>query len=552
MIPIASIITPATLSVLPAPVDPPPSSLVHVPNLDFRSLTFLANMPADQGNDSIYIYNGPDQAVLEIATAVAAQGAILPITPPEANASWSLSFYGPSLKCDNISDVLQQQFSSNLRAYLTDGEYCNEPYGYLAWFPRPPSGTNSSVDAVPLVNISGTLSPDPGSMSGLGNGQNMTMYLIAMPDLFQVLEMPSHTNPIACELGSSGSSTADELWAQWTAESTEIQCQLFNSTYHVDFVYTDGTQQVSVSNSQAEASNAVTTANQVIGPTADQSNSCPTLSISGAECGFDQNVLTTLSFQAIMDAFSQNLIGAISIEGGTYVDLALNVNTSIMATSLINSADLDFLENYDVSIQGIGAYSDLQTELSAFNNSEVQGLLNNYKKVNNQSLAVALEELFQNTVVSMMSSPALQPNLSSISAPSPATVTFQKIQNIYVYAAWKLWLAYGIVIALTAIAVIVGLLAMYENGATYSNDFSTIFRVAKGAEVDVMIKAEDLDGKDPLPKYLADARISLANGTRLRTTNSSRAEGHPLAASDSKEPGQYTSLIGGEQQMTMS
>ena len=551
LMPIASIITPATLSVVLALMDPPPSLLVDVPNLDFRSLSFVAAMLVDQNAEifDAYSYNGPSQAVLEIASAVAAQGAILPITPPSANASWSLTFYGPSLKCANISDTRRQQWSNNIGSYLTggvDGVNCGEPYGYLAWFPRSLSTTNSSVDDLPFVNISGTFTPDSGSISDYGNNQNMTLYLMTMPDQLQVLDDPTHTTPISCYLLDI---PGDELWPQWNTDSTEIQCQLFNSTYNVDFNYINGAQDISVSTSYSEADNAITTANNVTGPFAGdyvEFNHCLTLSISGTECEFDQKVLTTLSFQAIMDAFSQNLMGTISLKGGTNESLTLNVNSSIMATSLMNTTDLEFLENY-IIIQDEGtAYPDLQTELTNLNYSETQGLLNNYQEVKNQTLALAIEELFRNTVVSMMSSPALQPNLSSISAPPPTNVTFQTTQNIYVYAVWKLWLAYGIAIGLAVVAAVVALLAMYENEATYSNSFSTIFRLAKGAEVDVKIQEDDLDGKDPLPEYIANARISLMEGMRRRRLDDSSLGGHSVTISDMKESEQQTNLLENE------
>lgn len=106
-----------------------------------------------------------------------------------------------------------------------------------------------------------------------------------------------------------------------------------------------------------------------------------------------------------------------------------------------------------------------------------------------------------------------RPNYSSKSAPPPATVTFHKYHNIYIYSKWKLWLPYGIAILLTAIAVIVGFIAILLNGASYRDEFSTVFRVAKGAEIKPGdIQDEDLDGKDPMPKYLSKVKVYLRAG----------------------------------------
>ena len=54
---------------------------------------------------------------------------------------------------------------------------------------------------------------------------------------------------------------------------------------------------------------------------------------------------------------------------------------------------------------------------------------------------------------------------------------------------------------------------MFMNGASYSNDFSAVFRTAKGAELCEPIKDEDLNGTDPLPKYAAAAWVTIAGYT---------------------------------------
>ena len=100
-----------------------------------------------------------------------------------------------------------------------------------------------------------------------------------------------------------------------------------------------------------------------------------------------------------------------------------------------------------------------------------------------------------------------RPNYSSISAPAPANVTFHHVENIYAYTAWKLLTAYGIAIALCAITVVLGLISIALNGACYSRNLSTIFVKAKGAETSTHIEDQDLNGRDPLPRYLAKARV---------------------------------------------
>ena len=124
--------------------------------------------------------------------------------------------------------------------------------------------------------------------------------------------------------------------------------------------------------------------------------------------------------------------------------------------------------------------------------------------------------------------PSSRPNYSSIYAPPSTDVNLPAYHNIYAYSEWKLWLAYSIAILLAAIAVFVGLVAMILNGASYSNNFSTVFRVARSAEINVTIEGDDEDGRDPLPSYLSKAQVRLSRtlGTskdRYRLNNSVRS-----------------------------
>jgi hypothetical protein len=77
---------------------------------------------------------------------------------------------------------------------------------------------------------------------------------------------------------------------------------------------------------------------------------------------------------------------------------------------------------------------------------------------------------------------------------------------VYVYNFYKLWLAYGIALASSMIAVAIGLYTIVSNNASYSNEFSTILRVAHHAVSEPKLDAED-NGSDPLVKDLAEARF---------------------------------------------
>jgi hypothetical protein len=83
------------------------------------------------------------------------------------------------------------------------------------------------------------------------------------------------------------------------------------------------------------------------------------------------------------------------------------------------------------------------------------------------------------------------------------------VHNVYEYSAARLWLSYGIAIGVTALTSAIGLWAIYANGVSYSQDFSTVFRIGRGALMSAEVKEEDMDGKDALPKYLEEAQVWL-------------------------------------------
>jgi hypothetical protein len=50
---------------------------------------------------------------------------------------------------------------------------------------------------------------------------------------------------------------------------------------------------------------------------------------------------------------------------------------------------------------------------------------------------------------------------------------------------------------------------MVQSNAAYSNNFSTIFRAARGAQISAEVRDGDLEGKDPLPKYVKKSKVWL-------------------------------------------
>lgn len=122
----------------------------------------------------------------------------------------------------------------------------------------------------------------------------------------------------------------------------------------------------------------------------------------------------------------------------------------------------------------------------------------------NQSLGHAIEELFRNMTLSLFS------DLSFLGPTSDdVTIRYEHTRNIHVYSSKNLFLSYGLALGFAFLAAIAGCVSIYHNGASYSNKFSTIIRTTRGQKIEELVAADDRDGSDPLPKYLAKARIML-------------------------------------------
>lgn len=98
-------------------------------------------------------------------------------------------------------------------------------------------------------------------------------------------------------------------------------------------------------------------------------------------------------------------------------------------------------------------------------------------------------------------------NATNMFAPPEIEVTYKPWGNSYNYSPIKLWLPYGIALGVTFLDVSIGLWAMLALGASYTANFSTVFRIAKNAYVRANTQQTHLPGRDPLPEELAKARL---------------------------------------------
>ena len=429
LIPIASIITPSTLSTELAPVLPPPVRAESVPNLDFRSLNFVDEMQLQDGSGFYdvyhYGYQGPSQDVLSTATAVMAGGTILPIDPPAANASWKLTLDGPSISCRAVDEVVHRQIRQSIYTFANQLELRDlrnaDFFGYMAWYPQQGfvwDGENTTVGAPFLPQErNGTLAFDSGTF-------NDTMYLFAASDSM----VNAYNRAFADETRWSGwyrDLVVDNRYEPYGLppwmDGTILTCQLITSTYEISFTYTDGLQHVDVQTTPSALQQDIGIVTELLGPPSNGSTSdteaCVPLYIpdwveqslafppdsfnATHACTFDEQLLRMLSYQAVWDAFSRVLQGSVHTRSGPRIF----ANSSILGTALLQTSELTFLRQRGRSQKG----GTLQSALARYDRPKIRGLSTQSGiTVRRQSLADALEEMFRNVTVSLMASSALR------------------------------------------------------------------------------------------------------------------------------------------------
>ena len=364
------------------------STLLQVPFLNFTTLSFAAPLIANDlerffnknYETQTYIWNGPSQVVERITALVTIQGAILPLTAPSPNSSWHLEFWGPSLKCGNVDDARRLRIKSNIATYTNqDAMTClnNRPL-YLAWF-----------QDLPYILINGTyywieLATDPGS--------NATITIAVFPRT----------------LSGSDTCESDQYNNTLLNASTMIQCQLFNSTYKADFVYLDSSQSIAVNAPVKSSDKPLTTFHYVSQRVSSDNTLSECIRLDNDTflelCDFDPAILSIISYQAVMEAFTSVLSGTVI---GDYDDKIIR-NSSILSTALVDTKELAFLNNQTGYFGGIRLdQADLGSSLAKLGKIGFPRTSLNHLAPN-QSLSDALEEMFRNLTISLMSSDLLR------------------------------------------------------------------------------------------------------------------------------------------------
>jgi hypothetical protein len=411
--------------------------MYKVPQFDFTTMNYVSGLDYENtayGTTSQWEWTGPSQPVQHIALAVMGLGDMLQISPPSPNASWSHKFWGPALRCDDVAGAKRDSIWTNI---WNSYNGTSESYVYLSWAPWSyvdgwkywTNFSKSNIDPdLPFLFRSDTgpvhVGPPPAYLSTNGPASMFVAVLPASENL-QIYQLPptefSWTDPGGCNyrmvksiheplagcLAGEPRFTPSMVYE----DATLLRCDLFNTSYLIDFKYLNGAQHVTVRQDMTDNAQIVHGSNYFVGPDPPSYSgfsalaNCSTFQTDrnfnrkGTPCTFEAGAVRLLSYQGIMSAFNQMVLGAV-----THKQFSFGFNTAITRTILAQTEELGFLRN--MRIRGFGP--ELQPLVSNSSAWAYQGLVNPHLPNSRGQLKSILEEQFQNYTVSLLAEPYLQ------------------------------------------------------------------------------------------------------------------------------------------------
>lgn len=484
------------------------SQMQLVPRVDFTSMNF-SFISVYAGAAPSYSYEGPRNGVQKTVTLALTNGAIQPSSPPQANATWELSFHGPALTCQAVNASFHQEVLDNIYESMQAWyPACGISYAYISWTPDS-SMANGSL---PFSNVTGNYTLRSSTVGPEGEGfyaSDGSPYPTDFPPL-SIYIAALKTGDLISGTCNPGTTTA-------LANTTIVECFLYNATYISNFTYINGAQAIDTKLPLQHINDVGFIAGvEGVSPLGlAYENGTSIIPVTPQD--YNTTLVEMFAYQSVMDSFGRMMVGTVANTAGwefRTVYSLVATNTSILTTTFLQSNELAFLQSFSEG-----------HELSE-NSEDWPGDSITISQNGAIPLTDALEEAFRNITLSLIAERTLQPNMSSPYAPGTVNVTVSNYTDVYSYSKEILWTAYGLGIFLTLLCVLNGIIAFIANGRrTFDTKFSTILRTTRdvplidksGEKMEyVQIHDEDRDGKSPLPPYLSRAEISLPQNDYAR------------------------------------
>lgn len=389
-----------------------------------------------------FMYSSPSPAISRVANGVLNNGAFLPWNAPTGcglACNYTLVHQGPALRCQDLPN-------NSVAVVHTVDAWDGDTRLFH------PASINKSI---PVVDPIAFIEQDVlyNGTSSLGTPQLGTLDNATLPTgpFFNRTWKPE--GPYAFQLVYATNNFSVDVGKDIDYYRTSgSYCIFLNATYNTSVSFINGTQ-------------------NVVPRVAEYGQPLLWSQESGGEnpWGWIQTLSSNSAAQysfaslALVDAISRYFTGQVSIVGRGPPQI------TALHTRILDSAVFTFTVSNNPNTFSI-------TPSSAMN----------------KSVSEALQDLSAHVVASLMSDEARL----SIHAPVMATVLPDK--NIYDYKPSRLWLVYGVAIAIAIVANFLGLACMHWNGVAMQRNFSSIAASVRARELDDL-----LSGPEEAPRAAA-------------------------------------------------
>lgn len=473
-LPLTSIVPPATLFVLPSlrnSSDVGPVRLLDI-HSDFQMDRFAFSSESSDNKTAQFLT--ARTIIQRLASATASQGEILPIPPPFPNSTYALEFNGPSVTCSEanstVATIIRNIRVADMLA-SSKGTLVEKSNYYYAFVPDL------------ISNAGNTSAPNNGVL---------------------VVEQPRPTNP---------QNASNQIWMAYsryngqldssgnrTTEDHYLVCQLYNTTFNLLLSFEEGSQNITIQNSQDL--NAV---------------AYPDYNATPSDELFQQH-----SYSAVFLALSELLVGSMGffVQDSMPLENFTEINTELEYISLLGSSDLDAF--FDSNHPGNTTIKDQRAQDIAL--------------AKNRTLDVLVPELMFNITATLMSSNLLSP-------PVNMSVTRTDSVNIYAYHLKNLIFSYGLAIGLTLFANLLGAFAYWDNGVSHNKSFSAILAATRHRSLTDLFHYE-IVGRLPLSDAVKNAFVKFGDiGARRGSLGGKAALGFKTALDDDEEEEDFVEVI---------
>ncbi|CZR61875.1 uncharacterized protein PAC_11772 [Phialocephala subalpina] len=508
---IASVTPPGTLSVVPGLQNQ--TILTPWPSLNWS----LPGWITDETNLA------PPPSIISVATDTAYEMSLLPISPPYLNSSYSIKFHGPSLQCKAanatqkpVFDYYSQQlfnkstYNNETGVFITTPGIAESPEfnttknemlvgdiksswwqalvfsafapndGCPGWVTEPTTGKGGCPAIDQFNNWNVDLPADfadlisyQANMTANGDFADVDQNSLIFKEIARLSSFDNETF------------TSQQLWI--TTTSSEIVCVLGNASFELDFGYVSSIQSVSRNITDFRPLYMISEFGELNG-------------IRRATAGLLWPELPAYGsiFTALVNVLSGNITLAMStMWGADATILEVESQTSrAMLTGLIACEDMT--PNFWFDIENMDRYFAPNNNISGHAHTDI--FEQPSWMCRNGTLAPAIEDLFNNITISMLSA-----NISGAPNQTIPITTFST-HNIYQYNSLNLILSYGVAIAVAILSIAIGTYVTIQNGVSHSTSFSATIATTRNVQLDRLVEGSSL-GALPLDRDVRKTKV---------------------------------------------